>query len=110
MDVKERAAVGSGPDQSTRAQSTTIKPGKLNNMLRHFARGARLHRFSAERIGDHCLPTSVSDLQITHSITFSRERVKVPNRFGSETSVCEYWLEGDQLLRARQIVGVKEAV
>jgi len=113
MKVKEKAAVMSGPEVITKqakpnTNTNTNTKGKLNAMLRLFADGERLHRFQAERIGDHCLPTSVSDLQIKHLIKFSRERVKVPNRFGSGTSVCEYWLEGDQLQKAREITGAEE--
>ena len=108
MEAKEKAAVGGGPmDQSNRDQDSK-KPGKLESMLKRFASGERLHRFQAERVGDHCLPTSVADLQSRHGIEFSRKRVKVPNRFGSETSVCEYWLEDDHLQRARKIVGFPE--
>ena len=54
-------------------------------MLSTFAAGARLHRFDAEHLGDHCLHTSVSDLQLKHGIRFEREWVKVQNRFGGET-------------------------
>lgn len=108
MEDKNKAAVGGGPiDQTNRSQNTK-KLGKLESMLVRFASGARLHRFQAERVGDHCLPTSVADLQSRHSIIFSRKRVRVPNRFGSETSVCEYWLDGESLKRAREIAGISK--
>lgn len=87
--------------------TTNSQPdGKLKRMLRHFAMGDRLHRFDAERLGDHVLPTTVSGLQSTHKVYFNRKRIKIPNRFGAETSVCEYWLEGDQLRKAQLIVGL----
>lgn len=73
-------------------------------MLRRFAEGARIHRFQAEHMGDHCLPTTISDLQRRYTIYFHRERFKVPNRFGAETSVMLYWLEADSLAKARKIV------
>jgi hypothetical protein len=45
-------------------------------------------------------------LQKRHPIYFSRRFIKVPNRFGSETSVMLYWLEGDSLIKARLITGL----
>jgi hypothetical protein len=81
--------------------------GKLDAMFLRFAKGERHHRFSAESIGDHCIPTTVSDLQKRHAIYFSRKLVKVPNRFGSQTSVMFYWLEGDNLTKAQIKSGLR---
>ena len=78
--------------------------GKEESMLIHFAQGKRLHRFSAERLADHCLPTTVSDLQRKHSITFSREWIEVQNRFNRPTRVKLYFLEGENLSKAQRIV------
>lgn len=49
-----------------------------------------LHRFQAEVEGDHCLPSTISSLKKQHGLEFPRRWVKVPNRFGGETSVMEY--------------------
>jgi hypothetical protein len=76
---------------------------KAFSVLKHFARGNRLHRFSAERLGDHVLPTTISDLQKKHGIYFERRTISVPNRFGSKTRVSEYWLEGKSLIKAKSI-------
>ena len=78
--------------------------GKEESMLTHFAQGMRLHRFSAERLADHCLPTTVSDLQRKYSIKFSREWIEVQNRFHRPTRVKLYFLEGDNLTKAQDIV------
>jgi hypothetical protein len=84
--------------------------GKLKSMFYRFSQGAKYHRFSAELVGDHCLPTTISDLQKKHSIYFERKFIKVPNRFGSKTSVKLYWLQDDSLTKARLITGIdKEA-
>ena len=84
--------------------------GKLTSMLCRFAQGEKYHRFSAELVGDHCLPTTISDLQKKHSIYFERKFIAVPNRFGSKTSVDLYWLQDDSLTKARLITGIdKEA-
>lgn len=94
-------------------KQTDINPdgnGKLKSMLCRFAQGERYHRFSAESVGDHCLPTTISDLQKKYSIYFERKFVAVPNRFGSKTSVMLYWLQDDSLTKARLITGIdKEA-
>lgn len=81
--------------------SANSNPGKLFQMLRHFAEGKRLQRFQAEQFGDHCLHTTVSSLQMKYQIRFEREWVRVPNRFNGETRVKHYWLAGDDLQKAR---------
>ena len=87
--------------------SSNTKPaGKLNEMFIRFANGDAYHRFTAESIGDHCLPTTISDLQKRHQISFSRRMIKVPNRFGGMTCVKLYWLEGDHLERAKKLTGL----
>lgn len=75
-------------------------------MLLHFSKGKKLHRFQAEELGDHCLPTTVSDLQRKHQIYFQRQTVKVPNRFGTVTAVSKYWLAGKDKERAKEILNV----
>lgn len=110
MNTHKKGALPGALSNTEHAKnSTKQRPGKLTSMLIHFAMGERLHRFEAERIGDHCLHTTVSGLQTKYGIEFNREFTKVPNRFGSQTSVKKYWLEGDQLLKAREIVGLEGA-
>lgn len=84
------------------------RAGKQYSMLYLFAQGARLHRFEAERLGDHVLPSTVSDLQKSHGIHFNREMIKVPTRFGVEARVALYWLDGGHLERARKVCGISE--
>lgn len=51
-----------------------------------------LNRFEAERLGDHCLHSTVSELrQSGHAILSHWERV--PTRWGVECRVKRYWLE-----------------
>jgi hypothetical protein len=80
------------------------EPGKEESILAHFAQGKRLHRFSAERLADHCLPSTISSLRRKHSITFSREWVEVPNRFKKQIRVKLYYLQGAHLFKAQAIV------
>ena len=99
------------PESSPKKSDIQDKPnanGKLESMLYRFACGKRFHRFSAEIVGDHCLPTTISDLQISRGLYFSRKFIKVPNRFGSQTSVKLYWLEGGNLIKARRLIGLED--
>lgn len=65
---------------------------KAANILSHFYAGESLNRFEAERIGDHCLNSTVSTLANRHGLAFHRQRESVPNRFGGRTSVNRYRL------------------
>lgn len=75
-------------------------------MLALFAAGHSLNRFQAERHGDHCLPTTISDLQKRYGIEFQRQQEKVPTRFGRPTRATRYWLEGEHLEKARRIIRI----
>jgi len=96
-----------GGETSNTKSIKIVKEGKLDKMLRLFASGMSFHRFQAERVGDHCVHSSVADLQKRHGIYFDREFAKVNNRFGSQTAVKRYWLEGDNLAKARKICGLE---
>lgn len=84
--------------------------GKSLRMLKLFTEGKKLHRFSAEVLGDHCLPTTISDLQQSHNIWFSRKTVKVPNRFGGKSRVSLYWLESVALAKSKAVLSTKGAI
>lgn len=106
---RQKSPALTGPirkDLSTSIINQDKAVGKLDSMLLRFASGEHHHRFSAEKVGDHALPSTISDLQKKHGILFDRKRVKVPNRFDSETSVCLYWLDGSNLEKARVHCGL----
>ena len=79
------------------------RPGKLDQMLATFAKGEKLNTFAARELGDTCLHTTVSGLQRRHGVSFSRDWQTVPGRFGS-VRVRVYWLQGEDLQKARRIV------
>ncbi|MES3008400.1 MAG: hypothetical protein V4751_11590 [Pseudomonadota bacterium] len=83
-------------------------PGKLDRMLSTFAKGEKLNTFAAKELGDTCLHTTVSDLQQRHGVRFTREWQTVEGRFG-KTRVRVYWLQGEDLQRACQIVAARRA-
>jgi len=106
---RQKSPAATGPirkDLSSFIISQEKPLGKLDSMLKRFASGERHHRFSAEKVGDHALPSTISDLQKKHGIRFDRKRVKIPNRFDSKTSICLYWLDGSNLEKARVHCGL----
>lgn len=104
MDKKNPTIIS---DNRTLPQKHLIRKPHPNTksftLLRHFASGLSLHRFQAERLGDHVLPSSISDLSKRFGIEFIRRSISVPNNYGGRSSVMEYWLEGECLDKAKSI-------
>lgn len=94
----------------TNSNTQLNKLGKLDSMLLRFADGETHNRFSAERVGDHALPSTIADLQKRHGIYFHREWEGVPNRFGSTTRVMCYWLQDENLVEAKKYFGLDQGV
>jgi hypothetical protein len=72
---------------------------KLTTILRVLLNDISANRYEAERIGDHCLHSTICTLANDYGLTFIRKWEKVPNRFGSMTRVVRYSLapfEGDR--------------
>lgn len=72
-------------------------------MLLLFADGARLNCVTARHHHETCLNSTVAALESRRGIKVSREWVRVPNAFGGYTRVKDYWLEGADLDKARQL-------
>lgn len=62
------------------------------------------NRFEAERIGDHCLHTTISTLANDYGLTFIRVWEQVPNRFGGKTRVVRYRLPTFERDRAAKLL------
>lgn len=115
MDAENRKApAGAEANQEITSGETSSsnlpKPkkfGKHYRMLSLFAEGVRLNRFEAASYGDSCLNSTIPSLQSRYGLYFSRERVRVPNRFGSLTPCNDYWLEGKSLETARKVCGIE---
>lgn len=90
-------ATGPGAQEtnSSAKNANESKRGKEHAQLLRFIGGDSQNRFEAERLGDHCLHTTVSDLQRGYGIRFCRKRERVPTRFGKPVTVCRYWLDMD---------------
>ncbi|MDT4882256.1 hypothetical protein FQZ97_1181900 [compost metagenome] len=63
-----------------------------------------MNRFEAERLGDHCLNSTIAVLSGQYALNFIRSREKVPNRFGSSTPVLRYRLSEKEQVRARKVL------
>jgi hypothetical protein len=77
---------------------------KLATILRLLLGGASANRFEAERIGDHCLHSTISTLANSYGLTFIRKWEKVPNRFGGKTRVVRYSLAPFERDRAAKLL------
>ena len=92
-------AVGSsatGLGQNYDTPSITRHKGALKwrRVLRALIERPSLHRFTAERdpeVRDHCLPTTVSELQ-KRGISIERKIIEVPGYQGGVAHIAEYWL------------------
>lgn len=76
---------------------------KWQRILRVFLAGRSLHRFEAERIGDHTLHSTVSFLQ-TRGVTILRKEETVTGYGGHPTRVMRYRLAPESCERARELL------
>ncbi|MBA1213928.1 hypothetical protein [Pseudomonas oryzihabitans] len=94
--------------EEKRSQShgnSTIKPlSKIARVLTHLVTCACLNRFEAERIGDHCLNSTINDLANSRKLSFERTPEKVPNSQGQPCDVIPYGLPASQYQRVCQIL------
>ncbi len=82
------------------ANSTTKAPSKLARILSHMLTGASINRFEAERLGDHCLPSTIAVLANRDRLTFKRQPERVPNGWGAPCNVTRYSLPPSEYKRA----------
>ncbi|MCY1376829.1 hypothetical protein D9M69_643490 [compost metagenome] len=67
----------------------------------HLLEGKSLNRFEAERLGDHCLNSTVAVLANRYGLSVLREQERVPNNWGTPCLVTRYSLPPSELRRAR---------
>lgn len=95
------------PEEQSRPRKTDIAvevPTKIARILAHLLNGASINRFEAELIGDHCLPSTISDLVHDHGLSLNRIQERVPNRWGTPCNVTRYSLPADQYKPARAVL------
>jgi len=97
----------SSVEQSSQSQgdiTTPDAPNKICRVLAYLITGKSLNRFEAERIGEHCLHTTISRLSNHHGLTFTRQAEAVPNHWGSPCRVVRYSLPASQRKRAQVLL------
>lgn len=86
------------PCQGEAAQETKLKTKSIKKIYRTEAAlklPAGLNRFEAERIGDHCLNSTVADLRKTYGSNLIQQWETVPSRYSAKgVRVYRYWLIG----------------
>lgn len=93
------------PPVSTKIEGANKKSVTKNNTIMGILLAQPLNRFQAEEEGDHCLPSTISGLSKIHGLEFPRRWIKIPNRFGSETFVKEYFTSDEDKLKINKILG-----
>jgi len=84
--------------QSEAGNAKSLNPKRIKKIDRVEAAlklPAGLNRFEAERIGDHCLNSTVADLRKTYGDKLIQRWERVPSRFNPDgVRVCRYWIVG----------------
>ncbi len=75
-------------------------PSKRARVLVHLRHFNTLNRFEAERIGDHCLPSTISDLALGYGLAFEHTPERVPNKWGAPSDCTRYGLPESQHAQA----------
>lgn len=69
----------------------STKPlSKIARVLGHLITGASLNRFEAERIGDHCLNSTIAVLSNKYCLMLKRQPERVPNGWGDPCIATRY--------------------
>lgn len=80
----------SSPAQAHVSTTSRKRKTKISVVLEHLINGHSLNRFEAERLGDHCLNSTIATLSNSYGLVFMRHTETVPNRFGGTTPVTRY--------------------
>jgi hypothetical protein len=94
--IHAKASHSPGNFSSTRTKA----PSKISRVLAHLLLHGPLNRFEAERIGDHCLHSTISSLANDYGLNFIRTPQKVPNHWGQPCDVIRYSLPPSEHRRA----------
>lgn len=85
---------------------TAEAPTKIARILAHLLAGASINRFEAERLGDHCLNSTIAVLANRHDLGFLRQPEKVPNRWGKPCLVTRYSLPASEHDKTRKVLAL----
>lgn len=96
--------VGGRGQEKTSAPTLSRRPTKLKRILAELANGRSLNRFEAERLGDHCLNSTIVKIE-SHGIKVARREETVPGFGGHMARVCRYKLDDENRGRAVILLG-----
>lgn len=81
-------------------QTPIIQETKSDRVMAGFMAGKSYNRFEAERqLHDHCLHSTVAQLQRLRSVTIERQYETVSGYQGHPTSCCRYWITPEERQR-----------
>ena len=96
------------PSGSAKQQrACPIQGSKEFTIIYHLLLGNSLHRFEAEGLGDHCLPSTISTISRKYGLEIPRKLVEVSTRFGGNTKVMRYWFSESDIEIIRKLLGDK---
>ena len=91
--AKEKAAPGRTGTASITALSTVNSINKIDRIRIELTRPEGLNRFEAERLGDHCLNSTVAAIR-RHGVSVWGEWETVPTKYSPKgVRVMRYWAE-----------------
>lgn len=102
----KKATLPEGKRSQPGSDINTKPPTKIARILAHLLTGASLNRFEAERIGDHCLPSTIAVLANRNGLSFERTPEKVPNNWGQPCDVIRYRLPDSEHPRAGHVLAL----
>ncbi|WP_054905021.1 hypothetical protein [Pseudomonas sp. NBRC 111144] len=79
-------------------------PSKIARVLAYMLHDGSLQRFEAERLGDHCLHSTISSLANGYGLKFQRQLERVPNHWGEPCTVTRYALPASERRRASAVL------
>ena len=86
--------------------STGKAPTKISRVLAYLLQDRSLNRFEAERLGDHCLHSTISSLTHGYGLNFARKSERVPNHWGLPCQVTRYSLPLSERKRASNVLKI----
>lgn len=94
--------------QTDTTTGTGKAPTKISRVLGHLLQERSLNRFEAERLGDHCLHSTISSLANGYGLNFNRLMERVPNHWGLPCLVTRYSLPASEHKRGRNVLAMLE--
>lgn len=91
--TNENARRQPGAETATHSTNKAKATTKRERVIEALKQPEGLNRFEAERIGEHCLNSTVAVIRTLYGSSLSQRRERVPSRFNPDgVSVFRYWL------------------